>query len=123
MNLKFFRQLSTRICPPFSVLYRSNFISGSEKNAFESLLRLTELSVNKIFIVTDASFSSFFDTWIAFIRYRENKDTLKFSVLLRQSPSDMSTYLIRARICNHFFSFYFNLHDENCFTEIMTTVF
>jgi hypothetical protein len=32
------------------------------KNALESLLRLTELSVNKISTVTDASFSSFFDT-------------------------------------------------------------
>jgi hypothetical protein len=93
------------------------------KNALESLLRLTELSVNKISTVTDASFSSFFDTWIAFLRYRENRGTLKFSVLLRQSPSVMSIYLIRARTRNQIFSFNFNLHDEECFTEILTTVF
>jgi hypothetical protein len=91
--------------------------------AIEVFTRLTESTINKISAIPDASFFSFFDTWISFIRYRENRGTLSFAQLLRQSPAVMSIYLIRARTRNESFKFTPDLSDDACFTEILTTVF
>ena len=91
--------------------------------AIEVFTRLTESTINKISAIPDASFFSFFDTWISFIRYRENRGTLSFAQLLRQSPAVMSIYLIRARTRNESFKFTSDLSDDACFTEILTTVF
>ena len=96
---------------------------AATSQALEVFTRLTETTINKISAIPDASFFSFFDTWISFLRYRENRGTLSFSSLLRQSPAVMSIYLIRARSRNESFTFTPDLSDDACFTEILTTVF
>ena len=96
---------------------------AATSQALEVFTRLTETTINKISAIPDASFFSFFDTWISFLRYRENRGTLSFSSLLRQSPAVMSIYLIRARKSNQSFTFTSDLSDDACFTEILTTVF
>ena len=54
---------------------------------------------------------------------RETRGTLTFSQLLRQSPSVMAIYLLRARSRNQNFTFTLNLSGEEYFTEILTVVF
>ena len=73
--------------------------------AIEVFTHLTETIINKIPAIPDASFFSFFETWISFLRYRVNWGTLSFSSLLRQSSALMSIYLIWARTRNQSFAF------------------